>query len=178
MSSALASLVEQRMDLTGKSWVLCKCNHSIVAIAHKVCMICETPFAESWDHHKTMFEKQAIIEKDAIEAMSKSDEGENDDDTKLVFPEGTSYSVTKFFKDHIQHAFNTNEPTWASHIRDKGLGNTVQETIEPFKDLYDSLASTRAKGDLLNKVRDAEDNEMKIKEFALILLEAEEHANA
>lgn len=170
MSNYLESLVKQRMDLVSKEWVLCKCNYSIVSIANKFCMICEVPFADSWNYHKAFFEDQAKIEKAAVEANEEGEEGEEDDDeVDLTFPPNISMSVKKLFKEHILYAHDNFTEAWTTHIVDKDLGDTVQSTIHPFKEYYGKLSSTIAKGSVLNKIRDAEDGAKKIEEFAKIL---------
>ena len=165
MSNELKSLADQRMDLVGKKWVLCKCQHSIVNISNKTCMICDVSFAESWNLNKEFFEKQADIEKAAIDAIEEEEEEEEDE---LTFPPKTSVALKKFFEDHILEAYHHLEDEWKAKIADQGLGDTVQDTIIPFKTFYDTKDS-QAKRSLLNQVRDAEDHMNKIEAFATIL---------
>ena len=170
MSDELESLIKQRMDVIMKQWVLCQCGYSIVSSATKYCMICETSFEDSWKFHKAFFEEQVKIEKAAIEAHERGEESEESgDEVGLTFPPNISMSLKKFFKEHVLYAHDNFKEAWATHIVDKGLGDTVQSTIDPFKEYYGQLGSTKAKGDVLNRIRDAEDGVKKIEEFAKIL---------
>ena len=171
MSNHLVSLAGQRMDLPNKEWVLCICGHFVIHVSvNRTCLICDVPFAEAWNHHKDFFEKQAVTEKAAIDALEEEEEEEEGED-ELNFPQWTSVALQNFFKNHILEAYNEKENEWREQIADNGLGNTVQDTIVPFKAFYDSK-NANGKRNLLDQVRSLDDNGDKVEAFATILEEA------
>ena len=66
-------------------------------------------------------------------------------------------------------AYNNFPDAWKAHIIEKGLGNSLQDTIGPFKEYYGTIGSSKTKGKLLDKIRNAKDGEAKIEELAKIL---------
>ena len=170
MSADLFSLAEQRMDIATKEWVLCKCNYSIVYSASKYCMICEVPFADSWKFHKEFFEEKAKVEKTAIEAHEEGEEEvEESDDEVLTFPPKISISLKKIYNDHLKEAHDKYAEAWKTHVKDKLGFESLESTMELFSGYYNDHGTTKAKGRLLDKIRNAKDGETKIAEFAEIL---------